>query len=52
MKTKRCLILNIISSNEEKGLDKKYIEALNKSHFGSKKILDDVIKENQLQFVD
>jgi amidase len=24
---------------------KNYIEALNKSHFGSKKILDDVIKK-------
>jgi amidase len=29
----------LISSNEKKGLDdKNYIEALNKSHFGSKKI--------------
>jgi amidase len=37
---------------KKKDLMKKYIEALNKSHFGSKKILDDVIKENQLQFVD
>jgi amidase len=42
----------LISSNEKKGLDdKKYIEALNKSHFGSKKILDDVIKENQLDAI-
>jgi amidase len=43
----------LISSNE-KGLDdKKYIEALNKSHFGSKKILDDVIRKiNLMQFVD
>jgi amidase len=36
----------------KKGLDdKNYIEALNKSHFGSKKILDDVIKENQLDAI-
>lgn len=42
----------LISSNEKKGLDdKNYIEALNKSHFGSKKILDDVIKENQLDAI-
>jgi amidase len=44
----------LISSNEKKGLDdKNYIEALNKSHFGSKKILDDVIRKiNLMQFVD
>ena len=42
----------LISSNEKNGLDdKNYIEALNKSHFGSKKILDDVIKENQLDAI-
>ncbi len=42
----------LISSNEKKGLDdKNYIEALNKSHFGSKKILDDVIKENRLDAI-
>ena len=42
----------LISSNEKKGLDdNNYIEALNKSHFGSKKILDDVIKENRLDAI-
>jgi amidase len=42
----------LISSNEKKGLDDKiYIEALNKSHFGSKKILDDVIKANKLDAI-
>jgi amidase len=42
----------LVSSNEMRGLDdKKYIEALNKSHFGSKKILDDVIKENKLDAI-
>jgi amidase len=34
-----------VSSNEKKWInDKKYIEALNRSHEGTKKILDDVIK--------
>jgi amidase len=39
----------LISSNEKKGLDDKL--TLNKSHFGSKIFLDDVIKENQLDAI-
>jgi amidase len=42
----------LLSSNDKKGLDDKdYIEALNKSHFGSQKILDDVIKKNRLDAI-
>lgn len=40
------------SSNKKQGLkDKKYTDALNKSHIGSKKILDDVIKQHQLDAI-
>tara|TARA_R110000868_G_scaffold103455_1_gene284844 strand:+ start:1618 stop:3243 length:1626 start_codon:yes stop_codon:yes gene_type:complete len=42
----------LISSNEKGNLtDKKYIEALNKSHFGSKKIIDKVISINKLDAI-
>lgn len=42
----------LISSNKKKGLDnQQYKEALNKSHFGSQKILDNVIKENRLDAI-
>jgi amidase len=42
----------LLSSNDKKGLDDKdYIEALKKSHFGSQKILDDVIKKNRLDAI-
>ena len=42
----------LISSNEKKGLDDpKYLQALNKSHFGTRKILDDVINTNKLDAI-
>lgn len=42
----------LISSNEKENLtDKKYIESLNKSHFGSKKIIDKVISINKLDAI-
>jgi amidase len=42
----------LVSSNEKGGLDdKKYIEALSKSHEGAKKIIDDVIIENKLDAI-
>ena len=42
----------LISSNEKKGLDDpKYLQALNKSHLGTRKILDDVINTNKLDAI-
>lgn len=42
----------LISSNEKGELtNKKYIEALNNSHFGTKKILDKVIAANKLDAI-
>ena len=42
----------LISSNEKGNLtDKKYIEARNKSHFGSKEIIDKVISINKLDAI-
>ena len=42
----------LISSNEKKGLDDpKYLQSLNKSHFGTRKILDDVIITNKLDAI-
>ena len=42
----------LISSNEKKGLDDpKYLQALNKSHFGTRKILDYVINTNKLDAI-
>ena len=42
----------LVSSNEKKGLDDpKYLQALNKSHLGTRKILDDVINTNKLDAI-
>ena len=42
----------LISSNEKQGLnDPKYLKALNKSHLGTRKILDDVINTNKLDAI-
>ena len=42
----------LISSNEKKGLDDpKYLQALDKSHLGTRKILDDVININKLDAI-